>query len=357
MSTLLLSRQDIERVIEMKDVVEAVENTFRGMGEGTVVNPTKAALDLGESAPWPPYEGFMNAMPAYVGWLDTAGLKWVGGFRDNAALGLPFITAMTLVIDPRTGRFLAVMDGALITSLRTGAQAAVPLKWLQAGPRIRIGLYGAGAQARTATRAIAELFEIARLTVYDVRRDAALQFARELASVVQGRIVVADLPEQAAESDAIVCVTTSREKFLREAWIRPGTTVLPLGSYQECEDAFLLATDKILVDHVEQCLHRGAPRRPRGGEDYRAARSRHHRRDGGRKEAGPHLTHGAHPLRSPRDRRHGHCRGDRRLSAGAGAGARAAVRVRVAPIPARRSGPDPIVWTSRTTAMPGRSPR
>lgn len=260
MSTLLLSRQDIERVISMKDVVEAVENTFRGMGEGTVVNPTKAALDLGESAPWPSYKGFMNAMPAYVGWLDTAGLKWVGGFRDNVALGLPFITAMTLLIDPRTGRFLAVMDGALITNLRTGAQAAVPLKWLQAGPRIRIGLYGAGAQARTATRAIAELFEIARLTVYDVRREAALQFARELASVVQGRIVVADSPEQAAESDAIVCATTSREKFLKEAWIRPGMTVLPLGSYQECEDAFLLAVDKILVDHVEQCLHRGALR-------------------------------------------------------------------------------------------------
>jgi len=260
MSTLLLSRQDIERVISMKDVVEAVENTFRGMGEGTVVNPTKAALDLGESAPWPSYKGFMNAMPAYVGWLDTAGLKWVGGFRDNVALGLPFITAMTLLIDPRTGRFLAVMDGALITNLRTGAQAAVPLKWLQAGPRIRIGLYGAGAQARTATRAIAELFEIARLTVYDVRREAALQFARELASVVQGRIVVADSPEQAAESDAIVCATTSREKFLKDAWIRPGMTVLPLGSYQECEDAFLLAVDKILVDHVEQCLHRGALR-------------------------------------------------------------------------------------------------
>jgi hypothetical protein len=51
--------------------VEIVEETFRGMGEGTVVNPTKAALDLGEAGPWPPYQGFMNAMPAYVGWLDA----------------------------------------------------------------------------------------------------------------------------------------------------------------------------------------------------------------------------------------------------------------------------------------------
>lgn len=260
MDTLLLSREDIARVVSMQDVVEAVEQTFRGMGEGTVVNPTKAALDLGESAPWPAYAGFMNAMPAYVGWCDSAGVKWVGGFRGNAARGLPFISAMTMLIDPRTGQFLAVMDGGLITNLRTGAQAAVPLKWLHGGRRIRVGLYGAGAQARTAIRAIAELFEIERLTLYDVRREAALAFVRELAPAVHGCLAVADAPEQAAEADAIVCVTTARDKFLRADWIRPGATVMALGSYQECEDALVLAADKILVDHVDQCLHRGALR-------------------------------------------------------------------------------------------------
>jgi len=130
MDTLLLNRAEIEQAISMRDVVEIVENTFRGLGDGTVVNPTKAALDLGEGSSWPPYKGFMNAMPAYVGWLDSAGLKWVGGFRDNVTRGLPFITAMTLLIDPRTGQFLSIMDGALITNLRTGAQAAVPLRKL-----------------------------------------------------------------------------------------------------------------------------------------------------------------------------------------------------------------------------------
>jgi ornithine cyclodeaminase/alanine dehydrogenase len=255
-----LSRSDIEQAISMKDVVEIVENTFRGMGDGTVVNPTKAALDLGEAAPWPPYKGFMNAMPAYVGWLESAGLKWVGGFRDNAARGLPFITAMTLLVDPTNGQFLAVMDGALITNLRTGAQTAVPLKYLHGGRRIRIGLYGAGAQGRTAARAIAELFEVERLAVYDIRREAAEAFAREMQMVLPGRIAVVESPEEAADSDAIVCVTTARDKFLKAAWIRPGMTVLALGSYQECEDALVLAADKIIVDHVEQCLHRGALR-------------------------------------------------------------------------------------------------
>jgi ornithine cyclodeaminase/alanine dehydrogenase len=202
----------------------------------------------------------MNAMPAYVGWLDSAGLKWVGGFRENADRGLPFIAAMTLLIDPRTGQFLSVMDGALITNLRTGAQAAVPLKYLHCGRRIRIGLYGAGAQGRTATRAIAEIFEIEQLKVYDIRPDAAEQFVREMRRVVGGTVVAVESPGQAADSDAIVCVTTARDKFLKNAWIRPGMTVLALGSYQECEDAFVLAADKIVVDHVEQCLHRGALR-------------------------------------------------------------------------------------------------
>jgi alanine dehydrogenase len=260
METLLLTQKDVASLITMKDVVEIVEKTFRGMGEGTVVNPTKVGLDLGEVAPWPPYRGFMNAMPAYVGWLDSAGIKWAGGFLGNQNLGLPYISSLILLIDPRTGQFRAVMDGALITNLRTGGQSAVPLKYLHPGKTIRLGLYGAGAQGRTQTRANAEVFEIERLTVYDIQREAAEQFAQEMQPVVKGRIVLADSPEQAADGDAIICVTQSKDKFVKAAWLKPGTVLFPMGSYQECEDACILTADKILVDHVGQCLHRGALR-------------------------------------------------------------------------------------------------
>ncbi|HOC82466.1 MAG TPA: ornithine cyclodeaminase family protein, partial [Synergistales bacterium] len=80
MSTVLLSRSEVKSLMTMKEVVEIAEKTFKGFGEGTTINPTKVGLDLGETAEYPPYEGFMNAMPAYVGWLDTAGIKWAGGF-------------------------------------------------------------------------------------------------------------------------------------------------------------------------------------------------------------------------------------------------------------------------------------
>ena len=92
MQTTLLSQSDIERVLTMKDVVEAVDRTFQDFGEEKTINPPKVGLDLGETADFPPYEGFMNAMPAYVGWKDSAGLKWAGGLlgeRKKRGLDAP----------------------------------------------------------------------------------------------------------------------------------------------------------------------------------------------------------------------------------------------------------------------------
>jgi len=159
--TALLSQSDIESVLTMKDVIDICDKTFVGFGEGTTICPAKVGLALGENASYPPYEGFMNAMPAYVGWLDSAGIKWAGGMLgERKKLGLPYITSLIMLINPRVGNFTAIMDGALITNWRTGAQTAVALKYLHRKQSIRIGLYGAGMQGHTQTMAIAELFDI-----------------------------------------------------------------------------------------------------------------------------------------------------------------------------------------------------
>lgn len=257
--TVLLSQEDVNQVITMKDVVEIVDKTFKGFGEGTTINPTKVNLDLGETAPYPPYQGFMNAMPAYVGWLDIAGIKWAGGFLgERKRLGFPYITSLILLIDPKIGHFRAVMDGELITNLRTGAQTAVALKYMHSKKSIRIGLFGAGMQGHTQTMAISEVFDIEELRVFDINREASLRFADDMKDTVKGDIIIADTPEDAAKGDAVVCVTQSKDKFVKDEWIKPGMALFPMGSYQECEDAFILNADKIIVDHIGQTLHRGA---------------------------------------------------------------------------------------------------
>jgi len=259
MQTKLLSQSDIEQVLTMKDVVETVDRTFKDFGEGKTINPPKIGLDLGETAAYPPYEGFMNAMPAYVGWLDSAGIKWAGGLLgERKKRGLPYITSMILLIDPRIGNFRAVMDGALITNWRTGAQTAVALKYLHRNKSIRLGLYGAGMQGRTQTMAISEVFNIQEIRVYDINGQAAKTFAEDMQEYVTGEISISDTPKAAAQGDAVICVTQSKQKFVKNDWVQPGTILFAMGSYQECENEFILGADKIIVDHVEQCLHRGA---------------------------------------------------------------------------------------------------
>jgi ornithine cyclodeaminase/alanine dehydrogenase len=259
LSTVLLKQSDIVTLTDMKEVVEIVEKTFKGFGEGTTINPTKVGLDLGETASYPPYQGFMNAMPAYVGWADTAGIKWAGGFLgERKRMGLPYITSLILLIDPKIGNFTAVMDGEWITTMRTGAQTAVALKYLHRKPTIRLGLYGAGAQGHSQTQAIATVFDIEEVRVYDVYRAAAEKYAADMKDVVKGKIVIAETPKDAAWGDAIVCVTQSKDKYVKNEWVQPGTIVFPMGSYQEVDDDFILSADRVVVDHIGQCLHRGA---------------------------------------------------------------------------------------------------
>jgi len=255
----LLSQSDVEKLVTMKDIVEILDKTYRGMGEGTVVNPAKGTLDLGESGPYPPYHADINSMPAYVGWVDTAGIKWAGGWMDNPAQGLPYVSAIIVLVNPRNGIFTGVMDGTLITNLRTGAQTAVALKYLYPGRKsLSVGLFGAGVQGRTQTRAIAELFAIDELKVYDTFPEAARKFAADMESAVSGKITICSEPQQASEGDAVITVTHAKDGFFKKEWFAPGTVLFPMGSYKECRDEALLSADAIVVDHVAQCLHRGA---------------------------------------------------------------------------------------------------
>lgn len=127
--TLLIKQSEIKELVDMKKAIELIDKTFIDRGAGKTINPTKLTLDLGESASYPPYDGFVNAMPAYIGWQDIAGIKWVsgiGGKRREA--GLPFINGMIILMDPQMGEFLSVMDGQHITNLRTGGQTALRSK-------------------------------------------------------------------------------------------------------------------------------------------------------------------------------------------------------------------------------------
>lgn len=258
--TLLLNESTIKKLLNMKDYIEITHKVYQGMNDRTVINPQKLTLDLGETGDYPYYDGFVNAMPAYIGDEDMAGLKWVAGFTGKRKeAGLPFINGLIVLIDPQIGTFLAVMDGTWITDMRTGAQTATALSYLMKKRDITLGIYGSGMQARMNTRAIAELFEINKLIVSSRSQKNCDEFANEMSEFVKGDIVTAvDNPEEASKADVVITVTTAQTPLIKTEWIQPGTIVFPLGSFQEIEDELILKANKIIVDHPKQALNRGA---------------------------------------------------------------------------------------------------
>lgn len=260
----LINEKTVKELITVAETNAIVEQTFKGFGNKTVINPSKVTLDLGETGGYPFHESFVNAMPAYIGDLDIAGLKWVSGTAgERKKAGLPFISAIIVLMDPKMGEFVAIMEGTHISNLRTGSQTAVSLKYLGFKDRVSIGMYGAGEQARFQLQAIADLYEVAELRIWNHRLTTAEKFAEEMAELVSGDIIICepDEGEKAAQADILITVTNAQEPILRKEWIKPGTVVFPMGSFQEIDDALILSADRIVVDHPYQALNRGALKR------------------------------------------------------------------------------------------------
>lgn len=263
--SLLINESSVKELLEMKDYIEIVHNVYQGLNEGTITNPNKLTLDLGETGGYPYHDGFVNSMPAYIGWQDSAGLKFVSGFTGKRKeAGLPFINGLIILLDAQMGTFLAVMDGTHITNMRTGAQTATSLSYLIKKPSITVGIYGAGAQARMNTLALSEIYDIEKLTVWNHRRSTAEKFVEDMEGQIAGEIKIADDQKEASQADVVITVTSAQEPLVKGEWIQPGTVVYPLGSFQEIDDDLILKADKIIVDHPYQALNRGALKKLHG---------------------------------------------------------------------------------------------
>ena len=257
-ATLLITQEQVKSLLDMPSAIRIVEEVYRSHGRTKVLMPPKITLDLGEGRPWPPYKGYMNAMPAYLGDADVAGIKWAGGFQENWKTGLPFITAMILLINPKNGVFIAIMDGAHITGLRTGAASAVCAKVLARKDSSVLGIIGAGLQGRMHLRALNHLFKLKEVRVTDIQEGAAENYSREMKAETGLNVLPKKSYQEVVEGADIVCtLTTADEPMVRKEWLKKGSLVISAGSYQELDPKVVLSADKIVVDSWAQTSHRG----------------------------------------------------------------------------------------------------
>lgn len=241
MPTLIIDKKAVQNLLEMPEIIGAVEKALIDLAEGKGSMPAKAYLQLGEDD--------FRAMPAAL--PGAAGVKWVNVHTQNLSLGLPTIMAVIIYNDPQTGYPLAVMAATDITAYRTGAASAIASKYLARQDSHILGIIGAGRQAYTQIEAHSSLFDIDVVKVYD----QSSEHVQKLISNLTGYPIEGCSLQEAVSCDILCTLTTSRVPFVKREWIAPGTHINAIGAdasgKEEVEPA-ILKEAMVVVDDLRQ---------------------------------------------------------------------------------------------------------
>ncbi|MBS7634361.1 ornithine cyclodeaminase family protein [Candidatus Bathyarchaeota archaeon] len=248
---LMLSRSDLEKLLNMKDVMEYVETAFLELQSGTAILPMRATITLAEK------HGWIGIMPAYLGRMGSLSTKIVTVFEKNLEKNMPTIMATIILNDSETGAPLAIMDGTLVTAMRTGAVCGVATKYLARKDSKIIGIFGAGVQARTQLMAMCVARDIKRALVHDIVKERAESFASEMSEVLRIPVEACEPRELVVQSDIIVTATTSKIPVFNGNWVKPGTHLNLIGSFKPDVrevDETVIKKAKIVVDQKSAAL-------------------------------------------------------------------------------------------------------
>jgi alanine dehydrogenase len=245
-----LSGADVDGLaIGPADAIAAVESVVEAHGRGrTVFEPrTHLVPDNGGA-------GHFNVLRGHVSTLGEhgiSGIKVVGDFVPNYLVGLPSELAMVTLFDPMTGVPLAVMDGTLITEMRTGAMTAVGAKHLARADSRILGHVGARGTAFANVTMLDGLFPLDEIRVTSRRPESREAFAARLREVTATPVRAVATADEAFDGADILVEASRLEEpspLLRTAAVRPGAFVVPYGTVSAVEIDLLDVMDKVVVD-------------------------------------------------------------------------------------------------------------
>ena len=200
MELATISRDTLSREVDIGRIVEAIEEGF--LRKDARAEP-RIIADTGG--------GTMLIMAAHDAAYSI--VKYIGIYPGNTDLGLPTASSIALLAESSTGVPVAVMDGSLLTTYRTGATSAVVAKHVLYGESLSVGFIGSGLQARAHAAALRSTLgpRMVRALIYDVDRVRAEAFASVLRRDMSVETSVAENPDHLVlSSDVVVATTTSR---------------------------------------------------------------------------------------------------------------------------------------------------
>ena len=243
MSTpLFLNEEQVRKHLRMEELIPAMEKALIDFSAGKVTQPMRSVIKVD------PPGGFYGMMPALTS--EGLGQKIVTFYPQNAERGIPTHMATIFLVDPETGTPIAVMDGTLITEMRTAAVSAAATKLLAPPDAKVLAILGSGVQARSHVEALRLVRNFEEIRTWSPTTVNAERFAKEIgAKAMSAEAAVRD-------ADVVVTATSSKMSILRGAWLKPGCHVNAVGAcrpdWRELDDEAM--ANVVFVDSREAAM-------------------------------------------------------------------------------------------------------
>jgi ornithine cyclodeaminase/alanine dehydrogenase-like protein (mu-crystallin family) len=240
---LFLDEEEVRKHLQMEELIPAMEKALIDFSAGNVTQPVRSVITVD------PPGGFFGMMPART--AEGLGIKLVTFYPPNAQRGIPTHMATIFLMDPETGTPLAVMDGTLITEMRTAAVSAAATKPLASPDAKVLAILGSGVQARSHVEALRLVRRFQEIRVWSPTAAHAEQFAKEF-----GVKAVTSVEAAVDNADIIVTATNSKMSILRGGWLKPGCHVNAVGAcrpdWRELDDEAM--RNVVFVDSREAAM-------------------------------------------------------------------------------------------------------
>jgi thiomorpholine-carboxylate dehydrogenase len=213
---LFLTEEQVRAVLSYDDLIPAIRQALKDFSTGRVIQPLRSVMQIVEHGGW------FAVMPAVYG--EVMGTKMVTFYPGNVAVKKHTHMAMIQLFQSDTGEPLAVMDGRLITEMRTAAVSAVAVDCL-ARPDVKVlGILGSGVQARSHVKALARVRRFEEIRVWSRSEENARRFAEEVGAKVTSA------EEAVAGADVVLTLTSSPVPVLQGRWLKEDAVVCAVGA-------------------------------------------------------------------------------------------------------------------------------
>jgi ornithine cyclodeaminase/alanine dehydrogenase-like protein (mu-crystallin family) len=243
-SILYLSEDNVQKTLTVAEAVDLAEKGIRADAAGKV-NGDKFYMDVSDF-------GFIKPFSVYIEGEEYAFVKSFSYFPGNPKkYGRPTTSSQVILIDAETGLPVCFMGADWVTGLKTAASTAVTTSFLARPESETVTIFGAGTLGRLHLKALAERFDLKQAYFVDILPEVAKSCAAELEEELGFSVEPVTLEDRESvvrSSDIIFTVTTGSQELVYKDWLKPGTFVARLGSYQEVAFDVITGADKVVVD-------------------------------------------------------------------------------------------------------------